>query len=149
MNKLLISTVSAAALACAAGAAAQSAPGGAPAANAAAAGRASHRLDPAEREARKRAAFDRIDANRDGTVTYAEYAAPRHRAPRDPNAPRRARGTGSRRGSALDADGDGVVTREEYMAAMQRRFERMDTDHDGRLSLAERRPGARRAPADE
>lgn len=34
-----------------------------------------------------------------------------------------------------DADGDGVITRQEWMA----RFDRLDTDHDGKLTAAERR----------
>ena len=139
MRAFLILTVSAAALAVG-GAAASAPPAAEPAHRA--------RLDPAERDARKHEAFERLDADHNGSISYSEFAAPHHRAPRDPGAPRRARGTGAaaRRGSALDADGDGVVTREEYMAAMARRFDRMDTDHDGRLSLDERRPGRRRAP---
>ncbi|GGB32848.1 hypothetical protein GCM10011380_22870 [Sphingomonas metalli] len=40
-------------------------------------------------------------------------------------------------GRRADADGDGVVTREEAMAA----FDRLDTNHDGRLTAEERRAG--------
>ena len=41
-------------------------------------------------------------------------------------------GTGS-----LDADNDGVVTREEFSAPMTTAFDRLDADHDGRLTTEE------------
>lgn len=37
-----------------------------------------------------------------------------------------------------DMNGDGVVTRDEFIAAATRRFDRMDTNHDGKLDQAER-----------
>lgn len=37
----------------------------------------------------------------------------------------------------LDADGDGVVTREEFSAPMGNAFDRLDTNDDGRLSAEE------------
>ena len=37
----------------------------------------------------------------------------------------------------MDADGDGVVTREEFSAPMGRAFDRLDTNGDGRLSTEE------------
>lgn len=37
----------------------------------------------------------------------------------------------------MDADGDGVVTREEFSAPMNRAFDRLDTNGDGRLSTEE------------
>lgn len=37
----------------------------------------------------------------------------------------------------LDADGDGVVTREEFSAPMGHAFDRLDIDRDGRLSTEE------------
>ena len=46
----------------------------------------------------------------------------------------------------LDADGDGVVTREEFSAPMGNAFDRLDADDDGRLSteeLAANRAGPR------
>ena len=145
MRKFLILAASAAILAAPAVALAQRAP---PPADATA--RGARHLDPAEREARRHAAFDRLDADHNGTLTFAEFSAS-HRRVRASDAappgerPFRSRGIGARRGSALDADGDGTVTREEYMAAMQARFERLDADHDGRLSLDERHAHGRRA----
>lgn len=37
----------------------------------------------------------------------------------------------------LDADSDGVVTREEFSAPMSTAFDRLDADHDGRLTTGE------------
>lgn len=48
---------------------------------------------------------------------------------------------------ALDRDGDGQVTREEFAAPMNDHFARLDSDGDGRLSTAEL--SARRAPEGE
>jgi hypothetical protein len=43
-------------------------------------------------------------------------------------------------GLAADRDGDGVVSRAEFLAANLARFPLMDKDGDGRLSRAERTP---------
>lgn len=45
-------------------------------------------------------------------------------------------GPGGPRGPR-DADNDGFVSREEFVAPMSRMFDRLDTNHDGRLSPAE------------
>ena len=37
-----------------------------------------------------------------------------------------------------DTNGDGVVTRDEYLAQVDQRFDRMDANHDGSLSDGER-----------
>lgn len=44
-------------------------------------------------------------------------------------------------GGAMDADGDGFVTREEFTRPMAEAFARMDADGDGRLSESEREAG--------
>ena len=36
-----------------------------------------------------------------------------------------------------DANGDGVVTREEYLAQAGQRFDRMDLNHDGKIDQSE------------
>lgn len=37
----------------------------------------------------------------------------------------------------LDTDGDGAISRQEYMDAMGKHFERADTDSDGKISKEE------------
>lgn len=48
----------------------------------------------------------------------------------------------------LDADNDGVVTREEFSAPLASAFDRMDADHDGRLNAEELRAGHGGGPGD-
>ena len=67
-----------------------------------------------------------------GTVAAQAQEAAREAAPPAPPPP------GGPLMSA-DADGDGVVTREEAIAAADRRFAEMDTDHDGKIEARERR----------
>lgn len=40
-----------------------------------------------------------------------------------------------------DANNDGIVTREEFLAQVEQRFQRLDTNRDGQLSAEERRAG--------
>ncbi|MEO6152399.1 MAG: EF-hand domain-containing protein [Croceibacterium sp.] len=122
------------------------------------------KLDPADRSAnraeRQKALFDRIDTDHNGSVTYAEFAAVRDqrggarqaggavlrrgamaRGPGGRMAMRR--GGGQQIGAMADANKDGAITREEFAAAMLQRFDRVDTDHDGKVSPDERRGGMR------
>jgi hypothetical protein len=43
---------------------------------------------------------------------------------------------------ALDKNGDGVVTEEEFFAPHEQRFDAMDANHDGRLTLKEFQSGS-------
>jgi Ca2+-binding EF-hand superfamily protein len=70
-----------------------------------------------------RASFDRLDENRDGYLTRAEMAAP------DAN------GTAVDF-SSLDTDRNGVISRGEWLQSAAA-FERLDTNHDGRLTSIE------------
>jgi hypothetical protein len=107
--------------------------------------------------------FERLDTGKDGVVDgfetgeYEKTIAPEVTA--DPTAPRRRRGwmfgMGERprpqlRGAAHyglindplpvrtpDADFDYRVTRDELLAAAHRRFDLLDKDNDGRITLAE------------
>lgn len=82
--------------------------------------------------ARNRNRIMRADADRDGRVSRAEWAAwwdaRPGKGPYDP----------AGRFRAIDADGDGFLTAEEIDATSTKRFARLDADHDGRVVRAER-----------
>ena len=97
--------------------------------------------------------FERLDTNRDGVINEAEFAAAANRigAGRSMRAQRLDRrgerfaqrgpaiGGGQRAGARADTNRDGTVTRDEFAAAMLARFDRLDADHDGKVSPGERR----------
>lgn len=80
-------------------------------------------------------AFDRLDANNDGAITEDEL-------PR-PGAGTATRGPAARRLMAMDRDGDGKVSREEF-SGPARLFDRLDGDGDGAITAGEARRGAER-----
>jgi len=75
--------------------------------------------------------FENIDADNDGQITQAEMEA-----------------TAKARFSAADTDSDGFLSQEEMEAAGRERMqkhmasmmERMDTDGDGKIAMAEMKP---------
>lgn len=93
----------------------------------------------AEMIADAEARFAAMDADKDGKVTAAECDAAREamRAQRRGGAggggPRGGGGYGMRG----DPDGDGVLTRAEAVQRAATRFDRLDTNRDGRLDAAE------------
>jgi hypothetical protein len=70
------------------------------------------------------ARFAELDANKDGKLSPDEFQA--------------AGGMRGRMMSRADANGDGTVTLEEARAQAGQRFDRVDTNHDGKLDQAER-----------
>jgi Ca2+-binding EF-hand superfamily protein len=71
-------------------------------------------------EAKKAGAemFDKLDADKDGTLSRKEL-----------------RGRLSRKEfDAADADHDGTLSRDEYLSAVEARFKAADADHDGTLT---------------
>ena len=84
---------------------------------------------------------DVLDLNKDGTIDRAELdAAKGGGAARDGSATAAAPETPAqpKDESARDGEGDGSVSRQEFLAKAERRFARMDVNGDGRLDEAER-----------
>ena len=111
-----------------------------------------------QRAERQGQMFDRLDANHDGQISREEFAQRRalrgERGPRGPRGQHAGMGGGRRGGGerAMAMFGaDGVITREEFRARALERFQRADTNGDGRITPDERRPmrmqGERREPA--
>lgn len=75
--------------------------------------------------------FDKLDTNHDGVIREAEEEA----------AVAQAGPAGRMIGFALqraDENGDGKLTRQEFLTSQQARFDRQDMDKDGKLTKAER-----------
>ena len=117
-------------------------------------------LNQADREARQKAMFDRIDADHNGSISFAEFNAQREARREDRQEARAERGGkpgeegrmgrgrhGGMRGHGgpemmammADQDKDGTVTKAEFTAAALARFDAADTDKNGTISDAERR----------
>ena len=71
--------------------------------------------------------FDRIDANRDGQVSFEELKAARASH----------RGGHGKMLKSLDTDGDGKVSKAEAVAAAAARFDRADANKDGFITAEE------------
>lgn len=86
------------------------------------------------REARASAMFDRMDADKDGMISRAEWDAARAAM-----AERRGKQGGRGGWASLDSDGDGQLSAAEWQAAGRpaERFAAMDADNDGVLTREE------------
>jgi hypothetical protein len=106
----------------------------------------------AKRAERRTAMFDRLDANKDGAISRAEFEAPRadgQRGQRAEHAGRGHRGGMHGGGQRMGRNGEGrfpIVIAEAEQKATEA-FTRLDANRDGTLTGEERRAGmqARRA----
>jgi hypothetical protein len=78
--------------------------------------------------------FDQIDTDHNGSVSEEELQAGRPGRPGGPGGNREHGGLAAR----MDADGDGKISKQEYVATQTRRFDMIDADKDGQLTKAER-----------
>ncbi|MEO6041136.1 MAG: EF-hand domain-containing protein [Croceibacterium sp.] len=106
----------------------------------------------ANRDGMRQVMFARLDTNHDGQISQAEFAAGGDRLAamrgergggrfggRGPDGPMARGPMGGGRGAMADTNRDGTVTRDEFAAAMLQRFDRIDANHDGKISPDERR----------
>ena len=112
----------------------------------------------ARRAERQGQRFDRLDTNRDGQLSREEFSQRQaqraeRREVRGMRGGRRAmmRMRGMRGGDARAArqfGTDGVITREEFRAQALQRFERLDGNRDGTVTVAERQEARQRLRAE-
>src|SRR6185437_5537078 len=99
-------------------------------------------VSPAEAAAYAASRFDRLDKAHQGYLTLDGWGASRRHRIEQASAERRPRLERSWQRfaaafKAVDKDGNGKLTKAEYLADSRARFALADADHDGKLSLAE------------
>ena len=96
-------------------------------------------LSAAEGEAAAEKMFDRRDANGDGVLTAAEFTAQTSGRQLSADQQQRLDAIRAKRFAAMDKDGDGQVSAQEFFAAAQQRFAAADVNGDGRVTKEELR----------
>jgi Ca2+-binding EF-hand superfamily protein len=84
------------------------------------------------------AEFTKLETNKDGQLSKAEFMAA---APVSPSTP----ANGAALLSQLDKNKDGKVSIDEYRAPVLARFDTLDTNKDGTISAAERQAAQAKA----
>lgn len=111
-----------------------------------------HAMDP-------NAMFDRLDANHDGVISRQEFMAAHARMHAragmagmamhgGATRPMHGRGFGAHLFAIADADHDGRVSLQEAESAALRHFDRIDLNHDGKITPDERAQARERMRAD-
>jgi Ca2+-binding EF-hand superfamily protein len=94
-------------------------------------------LDQADRQARHAQMFDRIDADRNGSISRAEFDA-MHAKRAERRADKPAAGKRMERRRAM-SDAAGPITRQAFVNRALGMFDRADANRDGTVTVAERR----------
>lgn len=94
-------------------------------------GQPAHDMTRAEAQAHADAMFDRIDVNHDGTISVDEWTSFR-------SARAEHQGGGHMGMHGGEHAGAQAMTKQDFEARALARFDRMDTNHDGIVSAAER-----------
>lgn len=109
------------------------------------------KLDDADRAAHQIQMFDRIDANKDGSISRTEFAAAHPGKPGDGQPPHEGRmgkrgghgdhdkGGGKMMAMMADANKDGTVSKDEFVAAHVKMFDMADANKDGKATPEERK----------
>lgn len=117
------------------------------------------KLDPADHAAHLGQMFDAADTDHNGSLSRDEFAAAHQRGPQagesqesdDQRGGQRGGQHGAKRGGQhdggramhmikmADTNKDGTVTRDEFMAMSGQHFDKMDANHDGKLTKQERK----------
>jgi len=99
-----------------------------------------------EFDAERSSAFTRLDANADGNITREERSEQMRALRAEHGGPGGHEGGGREGGrhgghrglERADANNDGSITRDEFLARPVAHFEHLDANHDGVISIAER-----------
>src|SRR5580765_6561294 len=96
-------------------------------------------LSAAEAEAAAKKMFDRRDTNGDGALTESEFTAQTGGRQLVADRQQKLDARRGKRFAAMDKDGDGQVSAQEFLAAAQQRFTAADANGDGRVTKDELR----------
>ena len=96
-------------------------------------------LSAAEAEAAAEKMFDRRDTNGDGVLTESEFTAQTGGRQLVADRQQKLDALRTKRFAAMDKDGDGQVSAQEFLAAAQQRFTAADANGDGRITKEELR----------
>jgi Ca2+-binding EF-hand superfamily protein len=108
------------------------------------------KLDGADRDARQRKHFDMMDKDHNGSINWPEFdeahAGMGDRKPGDGGTIGHENENGDHDGergdkmmTMMDGNGDKAISRDEFLASSEKRFDKVDADDDGNLTTVERK----------
>jgi Ca2+-binding EF-hand superfamily protein len=111
------------------------------------------KLDGADRDARQRKHFDMMDKDHNGSINWPEFAEAHNGMESGRGGAMSGDGMmqhekedgdhdGERGGkmmTMMDGNGDKAISRDEFLASSEKRFDKVDADDDGNLTTVERK----------